>query len=585
VETALIPYTAVARLPARAALVLAPHPDDEVFGCGGAIAAHVRDGVSVHVLVLTDGALHGDAALRRQESQAAAQALGYGQPEFWQLPDRGLLYGEALVQRLVDKITQTGSDLVYAPSPWELHPDHRQAHALALEAVRRAGGSVRLALYEIGSPLRPNTLVDISTLAAAKDAAMACFPSQQAHQDYRRQMRALNEYRSYTLPPEVTAAEAYWVGTPDALAQTLTGAADALVAPGQPADAQATADLPLVSIVIRSMDRPSLAQALDSVALQTYPRIEVLVVAAAGHHQPLPPRCGRFPLHLLMDGTRRQRGQAANHGLAAAHGQYLLLLDDDDWLMPSHIARLVQVLRQQPQALAAYTGISMVDAQGRPTGQLFDLPYDAVRQMAGNLTPIHAVLFSAQVLAQGCRFDETLEHYEDWDFWLQLARLGPFVHLPGVSGVYRIHDSSGVHADPGPLGAAAGAIYDKWQPQWTAAQRGELMRRVWSHTEINQELGEARTALQAGQAHAAQLDATIAQHSRTLGEQQHLLKLQNLQIANLTEQLAARDHEIAGQLGTIAQLRLDFQSVISSTSWRLTRPVRWLGRLARRLKP
>ena len=55
-EPDLTPYQAAATLDARAVLVVAPHADDEVFGCGGAIAAHVQHGTPVHVVVLTDGA-------------------------------------------------------------------------------------------------------------------------------------------------------------------------------------------------------------------------------------------------------------------------------------------------------------------------------------------------------------------------------------------------------------------------------------------------------------------------------------------------------------------------------------------------
>ncbi len=594
-EADLIPYTAAARLNARAALVLAPHPDDEVFGCGGAIAAHVRDGVPVLVVVLTDGALHGDAAQRRSESEAAARALGCATPAFWQLPDRGLHYSDALAQRLADTIAQTGSDLLYAPSPWELHPDHRQAHALAVEAARRAGPGVRLALYEVGNPLRPNTLLDISALAAVKQAAMACFPSQQAHQDYQGQIQALNRYRTYTLPGDVSAAEAYWVGRPDELDQLLAGGTAALATAGQPGATPSSLDVPLVSIIVRSMDRATLAQALDSVALQTYPNIEVLVVAVTGQHQPLPTHCGRFPLRLLNPGTRLPRSQAANAGLDQARGDYLLLLDDDDWLMPGHIARLAQVLARQPHAWAAYSGISLVDAQGAPLGQVFDIPYDAVRQSAGNLTPIHAVLFSAQALAQGCRFDEALQHYEDWDFWLQLAQRGPFAHLPGVSGVYRIHDSSGVHVDAGPLGANAARIYSKWDSLWTPQRRAELMRRVWSHAEIAQQLGEARTLVAEHQAQAAAQStahaAAIAQQARLLAEQQQLLHAQHQQnihqlqqLGGLQEALVAKDRHAAEQTAVIAQQRQDTLALLSSTSWRVTRPLRWLGSLLRRLK-
>ena len=218
-ESDLIPYTAATTVPALAALVLAPHPDDEVFGCGGAIASHVRNGVPVQVIILTDGARFGEVSLRADESRAAANVLGYGEPEFWSLPDRGLGYSEELVQRIADRIASAGVDLVYAPSPWEIHPDHRQTTGLATEAVRRVNFTVRLAFYEVGAPLRPNILLDITDFLDTKKTAMRCFESQLVQQDYLRHIQALNQYRTYTLPPEVLAAEAYWVVTADELDQ------------------------------------------------------------------------------------------------------------------------------------------------------------------------------------------------------------------------------------------------------------------------------------------------------------------------------------------------------------------------------
>lgn len=247
-ETDFIPYQAVAHLPARHALVLAPHPDDEVFGCGGAVLAHVQRGTPVSVIILTDGSLYGDAAVRMAESRAAATLLGCGEPEFWAYPDRGLRHDQDLVGRLVQKIVATGADLVYAPSPWEVHPDHRQTASAAAQAVLHTG--VRIAYYEVGSPLRPNLLLDITAHAAAKMQAMRCFASQMEQQDYPRHIAALNQYRTYTLPRDVTAAEAY----------LLLSAADLIAT---------LPSLPLGSVLIRSMDRQHLQETLDSVAVQT----------------------------------------------------------------------------------------------------------------------------------------------------------------------------------------------------------------------------------------------------------------------------------------------------------------------------
>ena len=631
-ESDLIPYTATSSLPAQAALVLAPHPDDEVFGCGGAIASHVRSGVPVHVVVLTDGARFGDETSRANESRAAAKVLGYGEPEFWNLPDRGLRYSEELVQRMADCIVRTGADLVYAPSPWEIHPDHRQTSRLATEAVRRVRHPVRLAFYEVGVPLRPNTLLDITPFFGTKEAAMRCFGSQLAQQDYLRHIQALNQYRTYTLPRSVLAAEAYWVIRPDELDQASVRNLFTSVSPGLPLESgPPNPSLPLVSILVRSIDREFLAEALDSVALQTYPNIEVVVIAALPGHRLLPTKCGPFNLRLLQTDAPLLRSRCANKAMASAQGSLLLFLDDDDWLMPGHIARLAHAFARQPHALAIYTGISLVDIEGKPRGQTFDLPFDAIRQMAGNLMPIHAVLFRAKVLEQGCRFDEALDRYEDWDFWLQLSKLAPMVHLPGVSGAYRIHESSGVHVDAGAAGAASGNIYQKWETQWTREQIGQIMHRVWSHPEVETSLADARQRLAAAEQEATQLRAstvhlqdaqtqraltlaqlesalseralaaalldtalmqrvsTLAQHESAVAQRETIFLQQEIRLAQLEsvqaqqalavadqtqafDALARTSAEMAGQL---AQRSHDLAAVLGSRSWRMTHPVRW----------
>lgn len=221
-EQRIIPYHAVDSIGPGPVLILAPHPDDEVFGCGGALLRHVEAGDAVRVVILTDGGRGVDDSgeyvrQRRQESLKAAALLGYSPPVFWELPDRGLEYGEPLIRRLLESIEDSAAALVYAPSWWEAHPDHRALAMAAAEAVRRSESAVRLVFYEIGVPLPPNALLDITGLLERKQQAMACFASQLALQSYDRQILALNRYRTYTLPETVQAAEAYRVLSRDEL--------------------------------------------------------------------------------------------------------------------------------------------------------------------------------------------------------------------------------------------------------------------------------------------------------------------------------------------------------------------------------
>ena len=204
---------------------------------------------------------------------------------------------------------------------------------------------------------------------------------------------------------------------------------------------------PLVSVIVRSMGRAELHEALDSVAMQTYPAIEVVVVNAVGaQHPPLGERCGRFPLRLIGSGDRLQRSAAGNYGLRYARGQYLILLDEDDWFLDSHIARLVAQLQQFPHARLAYAGVRGVCRQADGSWQelrVFNEPYSATRLLLQNYIPMHAALFERSLIEAGCRLDETLERYEDWDLWMQIAQHTPFLHLDEVTAVYRSGEASG----------------------------------------------------------------------------------------------------------------------------------------------
>ena len=346
-------------------------------------------------------------------------------------------------------------------------------------------------------------------------------------------------------------------------------------APAPPSSADAPTAPALVSVIVRSMDRSFLQEALSTVAAQTYPHIEVVVVAVRPNHAPLSATAGPVPLRLIATNEPRPRSRAANVGLDHAQGQYLLFLDDDDWLMPGHIARLVATLQAHPSAQAAYTGVALVDLDNHPSGNVFDYPFDAVRQMAGNLTPIHAVLFDASLVHQGhCRFDETLDRYEDWDFWLQMARRTAFVHLPGVSAAYRIHESSGVHVD---APQSSLRLYEKWQGQWGPREIGELMRRVWSHDEVETKLNTSeerrRLAEQNSQAALAAMAIMTQQIELRLEQrlEQQAASLNTL-AAELSQQTARADHA-----------HQDYLAVLGSTSWQVTQPLRWLGAMASRL--
>jgi hypothetical protein len=208
------------------------------------------------------------------------------------------------------------------------------------------------------------------------------------------------------------------------------------------------AQLPLVSVLVRSMNRACLPEALASVALQTYANLELVVVNASGQaHAPLDYLPATLPWRIIESsevstgavGTAAAcgRARAANLALQAAHGDLALFLDDDDLLDPLHLERLVAVLGSHPQAVGAYAGVRVETHDGTYLRD-YDLSWSRERLRGANFLPIHAVVFRIEIVRKrSIRFDEDLPVLEDWDFWLQLTESNDLVHCPGVSAVYR----------------------------------------------------------------------------------------------------------------------------------------------------
>ena len=371
-------------------------------------------------------------------------------------------------------------------------------------------------------------------------------------------------------------------------------------------------DLPLVSVIIRTKDKPALLkEAISSVAQQTYPCIELIVVNDGGADikNILSSFQNTFVnLRQIKLEKNMGRAYAANVGINSAQGEFIIFLDDDDLFDPDHIEYLVNALQENNDADAAYAGVRIVEPDGTEH-LVFNKSFDPIKLCMEAYLPIHSVLFRRSLLKKGVAFDTSLQVYEDWDFWLQLAEITNFIHVDRFSATYRAIGSSGVGAgsnDTIKKRKAHKALLSKWLSRWTPETMLNMLER-YQNTNIALQKSDAELQILAQERKQIQeeYDKLVKDHIfltskyNQLEEQYHQLN-QNLEEKDqLLQRTFKRIEELKkDSLNKIRVLNSDLSStkikleiveqqltaIQNSTFWKLTAPGRFLVTKIKELK-
>ena len=501
-EAELVPYTTT-RLSGSPLLVLAPHPDDEIFGGGPILMESLRDEAEIHVIIATDGVAQGFPEARREESREAARRLGTPAPEFWPFADRGLRPEDPnLLEAIQEAIGLHRPELLVIPSPAELHPDHR-ALALAVYRVLQEPDilaslppTFRLATYEISAFMRPNTLVDITNDWNTLMHASKAFSSQNDIQPYLEVLDAVAVARRLTLGPEVQRAAAFFVvdsafiGShnvetwaaqqgptvdPSGLQSVNPTAQDLSLqepfkGPGAPPEEKPSPEI-RVSVVVRTKDRPErLREALQSLADQSHRPIEAIVINDGGVDVSAIVRSFEDRLEIIHERVEPGEGRcaAANRAIELATGPWLAFLDDDDLWLEGGIGRLVTAAPSPDRVIYGKVSAHLIDPDngvGRAFHS-FGAPFDRAALLFENFIPIIGCLLPLDEVRAIGGIDEALECFEDWDLFLRLSDSVPFVFVDAEVARYRVFGDGFITGAGGQKLQHEGrtAIYEKHWP-------------------------------------------------------------------------------------------------------------------------
>lgn len=319
---------------------------------------------------------------------------------------------------------------------------------------------------------------------------------------------------------------------------------------------------PLVSVLCRTVGRETLRQSLESVDAQDWPHLELILVDALNQGReklPIPELRSNLNFRVISDQRPLDRPSAGNAALDAAQGDFLIFLDDDDWIAPQQISQLIQELSNHPDSIVCYSVARIVNYDGTATDDIIAVPFDRTVLRRDNFIPIHAALFRRTLLDLGCRFDESLAIYEDWDFWLQAAEHGDF-HLCSYEGAYyrlggdsqtSVLTHSSRYNPQHPAGQGRARLLHKWRNHWSGQDWSALLGLV----DQNDLVIELQAALRLAQQQVGDLEEKIR-----IG----LREYQELESDQLALSLAND------------QLRRDIRSMLASFSWRITAPYRWV---------
>lgn len=582
-EENLIPYQATDPT-GQKVLVLAPHPDDETIGCGGSVIRHTEAGDPVKIVFLTNGAKgdisgkmprEGYIRWRREEAEKACAQLGVTDMEFWGYQDRSLAGSHGALRRLIELIEGFRPQLIYAPSPMEIHPDHRAASFLLYDAIRSSDLEFQVAFYEIGQPVRVNLLVDITNVLEKRIEAIACYESQLKERPYQEVSISLNRYRSITLPESMTHAEGFFL-CKSALIRKIGPfslpfhRAHRLVPDSEEAG-------PLVSVIVRTKDRPGLlANALRSIANQTYANLEIVVVNDGGQEvrDVVDTVVGNVPVTYVALETSRGRSAAANKGLEAARGMYLNFLDDDDVFYPHHVQSLMQAAQVTGRKVI-YAGVFNAYYEGPPENprncvrkeMLFNKAFDPDLLLFANYIPLMSILFHRDVFKILDPFDPELDLFEDWEFLIRASRGFNFHHVDEVTAEYRFYgvkDLEASHRGKYAYDRAQAALFDRVVPLLT----GEAWLK-FLESDLPYELGRKQPGL----------DKRTQPIISELKEVESAVDALRTDYQNLNNELAVKIRELESAITTVREVQASNQWLGSLLKESLTPEKRtWLYR-------
>ena len=205
---------------------------------------------------------------------------------------------------------------------------------------------------------------------------------------------------------------------------------------------------PQISILMLTYNRPQMIpRAIESIFRQTHTNWELIIVQDGDNAETerlVAEWLERDParIHFFRRGLVGTIAEASNFGLEQARGEYVAILDDDDWwAADDKLARQTAFLDAHPDHVGIGGGYVVVDQDGRRRGSYSKPELDEqIRSNALVANPVanSTAMFRRMIGGRPALYDASLRQFADWDFWLTLGAQGKLHNFPDNLAYYAL---------------------------------------------------------------------------------------------------------------------------------------------------
>jgi glycosyltransferase involved in cell wall biosynthesis/LmbE family N-acetylglucosaminyl deacetylase len=428
-------------------LVLAPHPDDELVGCGGTLCRLISAGAELAILQATDGAelasLEGlpeasRRAVRLEEAARVAAALG-AKLFLWRERDQALRCSDATIHRLAALLDEVRPTHVFTPFLGDVHADHRSLSHILARALAVASVEPQVLQYEVWSLVPADLYCDVTDCAEKLEALLLLYEQAMTVDDFVHVCESRNLARGRELTGRPCYVEAFLSSTSKEY-QRLALSAEAA---GDTVASVASAS-PKVSVVMPVFNAERyLGEAIQSILDQTYQNFEIIVVDDCSTDRS-PEMVARFSdprIRLFVNEKNRGIAYTRNRGLRLATGELIATMDADDISLPARFARQVRQFALDPDlVLCATNGVAVSENGARISGPFYAGSEDVAWSVLFYCPIPHSSAMLRASRMSGLAYPNTPA--EDIGLWRELLGRGNFSRLREVLLKYRVHDDS-----------------------------------------------------------------------------------------------------------------------------------------------